>query len=159
MEEATSQSWKHQPLPDEYARIPFHGAYTPDDFRKLRAGHVPRDMDDKWFIYFDAGVLRFHRSWTGMCTYEVDLQEKDGQFVTGEVRVNRDASQYGGTDDEYDAQLLAVLIDHHLLKRPTEFPLPGDLPHDAPPGAAQHSISGSACPERIVPRRSKPRRP
>jgi hypothetical protein len=55
---------------------------------------VPKDMEDKWFIYFERGPanrppeaqesaspqgwLLFHRSWTGACIYGLHLERAPG---------------------------------------------------------------------------------
>ena len=33
-------------------------------------------MEDKWFIFMENGILYFHRSWTGVCIYQVHFDEQ-----------------------------------------------------------------------------------
>ncbi|KAH8802687.1 hypothetical protein F5884DRAFT_478618 [Xylogone sp. PMI_703] len=49
---------------------------------KLRMGFLPRDMDDKWFVYSEEPekgkiTVHFHRSWTGLKIAEIEI-EHDG---------------------------------------------------------------------------------
>jgi hypothetical protein len=103
-------------------------------------------MDDKWFICFHQGWLLFHRSWTGVCIYGLQLERLSGGVHVRDSWVNRDPSQYKGTELEYDRKLARFLIDALLLRRPAVFPLPAGVEH-MPPGAYQHSVVGRAFPE------------
>ena len=59
---ASATSWKHLPAPSERERLQFEALFTDEEFEKLSLGLVPAQMEDKWFIYFAEGWLRFHRS-------------------------------------------------------------------------------------------------
>jgi hypothetical protein len=83
---------------------------------------IPEEMEDKWFVYEDGGRLFFHRSWTGICIYEVVFRKTPAGHEVAEAWVNRDPEQYTAVDDEYDARLLSWLIDVLLLKRPAPWP-------------------------------------
>ena len=122
---ATRDAWKTQPLPETRARIAFERAFTGDERAKLARGLVPREMEDKWFIFLEGDVLYLHRSWTGTCVYVVRLVERDGASVVDEAWVNRNPAEYTSTDDEYDARLLGFLIDRLLLGRSVPFPEAG----------------------------------
>lgn len=103
-------------------------------------------MEDKWFIYFDAGWLHFHRSWTGAQIYALRLTQTPNAIVVTESWVSRDPQHHKGTDTAYDRRLLAFLIDALLLGKPdAKFPLPAG--HAGPPGAAQHMASDMTWPE------------
>ena len=39
----------------------------------LKTGLVPKEMEDKWFIYYEHPRLFFHRSWTGQPVYRLTL--------------------------------------------------------------------------------------
>jgi 8-oxo-dGTP diphosphatase len=69
-------------------------------------------MEDHWFMFFEDPWFYVHRSWTGFCIYAVrfDLLGDSGARIA-EVQVNRDARQYGSTDDVEDILLLTVLLD------------------------------------------------
>lgn len=66
---ATRNSWKIGPLPNEREHIDLPLIFDDTEGEKLRLGHIPEDMDDKWFIFFEKGWLYFYRSWTGDCIF------------------------------------------------------------------------------------------
>ena len=142
---ANRSSWKTLPLPAQRAKLNIERTFSEQDYLRLKHGLIPKAMEDKWFIFMENDVLSFHRSWTGMCIYEVHF---DKQRVMTEVLVNRDSEQYKETDNEYDEKLLNFLIDNLLLGRNTPFPMPNDLPSNLPKGVLQHSVSGTGYPEK-----------
>jgi hypothetical protein len=69
----TASSWKHLPEPSRKDDLHFAALFTPEEAEQLTQGFLPESMDDKWFIYFEDGWLRFHRSWTGAFIYALRL--------------------------------------------------------------------------------------
>ena len=141
---ADRNSWEIKPLPPQRAKLGVKRSFTEDEYNNLAKGLVPEVMEDKWFIFMENETLYFHRSWTGVCVYQVHL---DDQRRVVEAWANRDPQQYGISDDEYDGKLLCFLIDNLLLGRHTPFPLPEDLPDNLPEGLYQHSVAGTGYPE------------
>ena len=80
-------------------------------------------MEDKWFIFLEEDVLYFHRSWTGVCIYQLTLKKEGAEYRVVEALANRDLNQYSATDEHFDKNLLTFLIDRFLLGR--DSPLPG----------------------------------
>ena len=142
---ANRNSWKALSLPTQRAKLQLARTFTEQDYHRLEHGLIPKVMEDKWFIFMENDVLFFHRSWTGVCIYEVHF---DDQRTVAEVWVNRDREQYKETDDEYDRRLLTFIIDNLLLGQNTPFPMPSNLPGNLPKGAFQHSVSGTGYPEK-----------
>jgi hypothetical protein len=146
---ATVTSWKHLPAPAQREDLHFEALFTMEEGEQLMKGVVPEVMEDKWFIYYSDGWLRFHRSWTGAFIYALRLEPASGGVRVVESWVSRDPSQYQGVDTDYDRLLVRCLIDALLLqKRDVVFPLPRKM-RDAPPGLAQHSAVGRAYPEDV----------
>ncbi len=75
-------------FPDDWARLPFERRFTASEYERMALG-VPRDMDDKWYIYLEGDTFYFHRSWTGLCIFRMRLQEVGGEFVLSEAAVAR----------------------------------------------------------------------
>jgi O-acetyl-ADP-ribose deacetylase (regulator of RNase III) len=48
--------------------------FAHDEMTRLRAGLVPEEMEDKWFVVFTDDELRLHRSWTGQHVYTVRFE-------------------------------------------------------------------------------------
>jgi hypothetical protein len=44
-------------------------------------GCIPRDMDDRWFIYLEGEWVHLHRSWTGFCIYQVRLEAVGSSYI------------------------------------------------------------------------------
>jgi len=163
MENARKDSWETQPMPPETAILSYSEEFSSDEFEKISRGLVPQEMEDKWFIYLDGTTLHLHRSWTGICIYQVELEEKAGKYAVRRALVNRNPTQYQATDDVYDSELLHFLVSNLLLDRKIEFPVPGASSSGVPNGIFQHHISGTAYPERPVSRKpsehAAPRKP
>jgi hypothetical protein len=111
------------PMPPETSEIEIGVELTSDEAKRVLAGFVPADMDDKWFIYFEDGHLLFHRSWTGICIYRAKLQRTaDDSTRVPSASVNRNPSQYKNTNTEFDRLVLSYLLEHLLAGR--NVPLP-----------------------------------
>lgn len=122
MKIATKHDFNIEPLPDANVKIDLHISYSIKDKLKIIKGLVPEVMEDKWFIFFDEGVLNFHRSWTGYCVYRVYCCDEGNKFVLKYADVNRYKEQYKETDDEIDRQMISYLINVLLLKKTAKFP-------------------------------------
>lgn len=122
MNTAKPTDWKTKPLPSTKATIHLERTFSSREMERIRAGLVPQQMEDKWFIYWENDALFFHRSWTGVCIYVVRFTaEGDGGKMIG-ADVNREPEQYGETSDKKDAKMISYLVDVLLLRHPAEFP-------------------------------------
>lgn len=104
---AEKNSWKTSPMPEKYSKIKLKVQLTSKELEKLKKGHIPEEMEDKWFMYYQDGKLYCHRSWTGFCIYIVDIPENG--MITNAL-VNRDSEQYKCTDDKSDVSAAEFLI-------------------------------------------------
>ena len=111
--------WKTTPLPTQRQSIAVARHYSADEFARLRDGVMPREMEDKWFVFYEEPWLYLHRSWTGYCVYQVRFTPIADGVQCVESLANRDAHQYRGTDDTRDALLLGILLDS-FAGRPTD---------------------------------------
>ena len=84
------------------------------ELSNLLLGVLPRDMDDRWFIYVDGadaqgnGVLHMYRSWTGFKNFEAkfvmmmdgngEVRREDGRFT--EITWESDRSRLNGVTEE-----------------------------------------------------------
>lgn len=123
---AKPSDWQNWPMPDARATVALDLAYTSAEMDRIRAGLVPRVMEDKWFIYWTDGLLSFHRSWTGACIYQVRfVAEPDGCARAVEATVNREPGQYRGFEDAREAEMVRTLIALLLLHQPVAPPVDG----------------------------------
>ena len=98
-------------------------------------------MEDKWLVHTDKNWLIFRRSWTGFAIFGLLFERTDSGSKVVNAWVSRNRSQHGGTDAEYEKQLLLYLVSTHLLNRPAEFPMPRELGPGIDP-LFQHHIVG-----------------
>jgi 8-oxo-dGTP diphosphatase len=139
---ARKSDWRIQPLPRRFTTINLSRTFDPGEMRRIQAGLVPREMEEKWFIYWEANTLFFHRSWTGVCIYAVRFAPEGDSFRMVQADVNRDPEQYEETSDVRDAKLISYLIDVLLLERDSEFPCGADDSADA--AIMEWGLSGKA---------------
>jgi hypothetical protein len=112
---ATREAWKTSPLPLQRARLDFAAEYSAVDFQRIRLGSIPQQMEDKWFIFYEAPWLFLHRSWTGYCIYAIRFQDSAAGAKAVESWVSRDAKQYSETRLDHDRAFLDSLIRGLLL--------------------------------------------
>lgn len=106
MEEAKRRDWKTIEMPERREPFPLEMDLSPEELERLRQGHIPQEMEDKWFLFFEDGVFYACRSWTGLCIYQIPVSPEGA--IRGGV-VNRDPSQYKETEplrDEIQAKFL-----------------------------------------------------
>lgn len=110
-EPATQSSWKNLTWPDqrEHFELPLH--FTDCEAETLRLGFIPRDMDDRWFIFFEDGWLYFHRSWTGDCIYGVRLDGTPSGVRVVDAWASRDRDRYNSPGIEDETRRVADLLD------------------------------------------------
>jgi hypothetical protein len=115
MSAAHRTSWKTLPPPREreHFTLPLH--FSDAEGERLRLGHVPEDMDDKWFIYFEDGWLYFHRSWTGHCIYGVQLDGSPSGVRVIDAWVSRNREAYASPGLDTDIRVVKQLIETRLL--------------------------------------------
>ena len=131
MKTAKPTDWKTEALPAKRTTVRLERSFTPEEMDRIRRGLIPKQMEDKWFIYWKDDTLFFHRSWTGFCVF-IARFVADGEISRMvEAEVNRDPGQYAETDDRRDAETISFLVDLLLLRRR---PVP---PSDGAPGAKQ----------------------
>lgn len=107
MPEAKRSDWKTQEMPEKNEPFPLEMDLTAGELALLRQGHIPQEMEDKWFLFFEEGVLYACRSWTGFCIYRIPVSP-DGRIRGGTV--NRDPDQYRETDPRRDGVMARFLI-------------------------------------------------
>ena len=103
---ADRKDLKIEEMPEKQAVFELEGTFTDKQMSNLRRGHIPLEMEDKWFWFMEGDTLYAHRSWSGFCIYKIEFGEK-----THRVSVNRDPEQYKGEDLISDAQKLIGLLD------------------------------------------------
>jgi hypothetical protein len=109
MEPARRTDWNIEPMSEAPVSLEVERTFTRDELASLCFGVVPRSMDEKWFVYFEDPWLYLHRSWTGVCVYQVRLERTDAGARISEALVSRDCVQQG-------AASLLFLLDSVLQR-------------------------------------------
>ncbi len=103
--------WKIIPLPEDRISIDLNMTFTRQQAACLMVGFLPKEMEDKWFSYFENNVLYQHRSWTGFGIDEIHFTElSDGCFKASHALVNRNVDQYGNTDENEDKERIQKML-------------------------------------------------
>jgi hypothetical protein len=129
-------------MPESRTAIRIDRIFREQEMELIKAGVVPDQMEDKWFIFWEDGILNFHRSWTGYCIYQLRIEQQEGNWRACELVVNRDSSQYHESDDTYDLRMLVFLVERLLLHRDAEFP--SKSPDESNAALEEWSVIGRA---------------
>jgi hypothetical protein len=62
---ARREDWGFRPMPAKRTVLNFQRIFTQEETAKLVHGFIAQAMEKKWCSYFEDGVLRIHRSWSG----------------------------------------------------------------------------------------------
>ncbi len=142
--QALPTSWKRVPF-NEGIVFPYQSTFDDEQFSRLKEGHIPQGMDDKWFIYYEEPYLFLHRSWTGRPVYRIALKcLQNGAEVT-EALWSKDLANDSKLDIQYQVRLIDFLVSNLLLRQNKPFPVPSELP-ESKHAAFQHNISGTGYP-------------
>ncbi len=104
---ACKEDWNIKEMPALNETFILNRQFTPQQMEVLRRGHIPQEMEDKWFWYMEGDTLFAHRSWTGICIYRVDFKPDNNHIVT----VNRSPDEYNCTNADEDKAQLNSLFD------------------------------------------------
>lgn len=116
---AMKRSWKRKRFRSGEP-IPYRDCFSPAEFRRIHTGSVPKEMEDKWFIYYKTPYLYFHRSWTGLPVFRLRFAPNPyGSLCVVEALLVTANAKF--TPQEA-AQLVDFLIDTLLLGRPVPIP-------------------------------------
>jgi hypothetical protein len=128
--------------------FPYTGSFSPREYEILRRGLIPAEMEDKWFVFWEADSLFFHRSWTGHGIYQVTFRPSSRGFDVSHAAVATEVDYYRRGSDHDEARLLDFLIRGLLLRQPVQFPVPAGF--QGPAGLYQHHVAGTGWPERVA---------
>jgi len=114
MDPVTRASWKTLPAPHKRERLVVQEVFSDSMGDRMRNGHVPIDMDDKWFIHFEDDWLHFHRSWTGAHIFALRLDAGPAGTYVAEGWASRDPEQYRSLGADQDQRTVVELIRRYF---------------------------------------------
>ncbi|MEZ3184871.1 NUDIX domain-containing protein [Pseudomonas sp. LM13] len=112
---ARRTDWQSRFMPAARVTVPLETRYSPQEMATIIRGFVPTEMEEKWFIFYEDGVLHCHRSWTGICIFRVHFKPCDSGWQAWQVEINRHSGQYTATDEREDLALLDTIIEQLLI--------------------------------------------
>lgn len=113
-ETATRSTWKNIPI-DKPVRIEISMSFTEKQFSLLKTGLIPRQMEDKWFVFFEDDWLYFHRSWTGHEIYRANIIRNGEGYAIREFLAERNTEKYSNEDPAIDIENFSFIIGRGLL--------------------------------------------
>lgn len=116
---AIRTSWQTRPLPSARTKLKFDRSFTKEEYDQIASGLIPREMEDKWFIFLEGEWLFIHRSWTGICVFGVRFLSLGDEYYVEEAWANGDTKEYKDATDKY---VLGFLIDRVLLGKEVSIP-------------------------------------
>jgi hypothetical protein len=109
---ARRSDWETKPMLRsealEYAR-----ELTPQEAASLAQGHVPQEMEDRWFSYVENDALFIHHSWTGQLLFTAVLQRRPAGVVLTDVCREAHPGHLSEPDDvalEQFARVVSTLL-------------------------------------------------
>lgn len=114
---ATALSWKTKVMPSERKLLDLDLSLSAAEYQQVQLGFVLKEMEDKWFIYFEDSWLNFYRSWTGNSIYRLRFEPSGNDYRVVEAWVNQNPEEYTLATNEYDRQGIRFLIDAILLDK------------------------------------------
>lgn len=113
-EAATKSSWSNSPIDiPEKTEVDLH--FTNDQYEKLIRGLIPKQMEDKWFIFYEDGWLNFYRSWTGYGIYRAQLLKEVNGYAIKEFWVERNPMKNNNENENEEIAIFTFLIFRGLL--------------------------------------------
>jgi hypothetical protein len=110
MSRATRASWKTMPAPKKREPLDVPEIFPDAKAERIKKGHIPVDMDDRWFIYFEDGWLHFHRSWTGAHIFALRLDNCPAGVCVVDGWASRESEQYRSQGTDRDRETVVGLI-------------------------------------------------
>jgi len=108
---ATCRSWENlRPLPDSFVELRLDIPLNAEQSARLKQGFIPVMQEEKWFSYFEDGVLYQHRSWTGICIDEIHFVSEGETLRATHARVNRNPRDYTEIDDAVDLERINTMV-------------------------------------------------
>ena len=115
----TRQDFKNlKDMPQSSINVDMDRHFTKEEFNKIVIGIKSSNMDQRWNILFEDGLLHFYRSWTGHCIFIGHFDKKaDETAILKKLTINGDSKQYNRTKLDTDINVVLSIIKSHLIDR------------------------------------------
>jgi len=80
-------------------------------------------MEDKWFVFVENSTIHLHRSATGYCLYQVELEETGSTVTANRARVTNKKSIYHHSRElEHEGRMIEFIVRGLVLGQDVECP-------------------------------------
>jgi len=100
-------------LPLEREEFSVSCSFPSEVGHRMVAGHIPKKLEDRWFILMEENWLYFHRSRTGTCIFGLKVHMTAEETKVSQGWVNRGTAYISESIDK-DIELVRVLIDQYF---------------------------------------------
>lgn len=102
--------WRVEPMRAR-RRVACDIALSPLEAERVRRGHRPTQMEDKWFFFQEGDILHACRSWTGYVVYEMRLEPaSDGGARVSALDFETDGERYRHGEPEEEIERARSLL-------------------------------------------------
>ena len=120
---AKKTDWEIKEFKDTI-RIDYTETFSNEKFQKIKNGFIPRQMEDKWFIYFHDGYLHFHRSWTGIAFCKVHFQKIETGAKITHILADSELAKLSNSETSYFINAVDQMVSNILLGKSKPYPKP-----------------------------------
>lgn len=115
---ARQEDWEFRPMPATRTTLEYQRVFSPPEMAQIIRGFLSQAMEQKWCVYFEDGILRFHRSWTGIEIFRMHLMPAKAKKGHWEV-VRTELNQHPGQSTWSEREALGFipdLVENMLLR-------------------------------------------
>lgn len=100
---ATKESWRHTVMSDNIKELNINITLTNENMDLIKLGHIPLEMEDKWFMYVDEqdNSINYYNSWSGIQLFKGYYKQKENTIIYKLIiNDSKDAYNHKTTDNE-----------------------------------------------------------
>ena len=108
---ATKDSWINLPMTNNVKELDVNIYLSNEEIELIKLGHVPFEMEDNWFMYFDEkdSTINYYRSWSGMAVFKGYLDPNKNKVYKLVISLEKDVYSNRNTDDYLISQFKKML--------------------------------------------------
>ena len=97
--------------------IKVNKTYTNEEFKKIKQGFKPKQMEDRWTIYLEDNILHFHRSWTKNWYMGAEFIKQENNYkLTNIITLTSERDKHKTKFDKTTIETLTTLINNIIKK-------------------------------------------
>ena len=106
---ATKDSWKNIDF-NTCDKVDCNIKITEDEMNVLKMGHIPKAMEDHWFMYCDDNSINYYRSWTGIQIFKAYYKLMYNEYIIYMIEINNNKEEYNEENIQNSIDLFKNLI-------------------------------------------------